>query len=287
LAAGQAINLADRLLAVPPDQRTPAQQQRIRRFYLDRVDKEYAKLRAELAETIKLKVDSEKGTPALMVMRDLPNPRDTFLLKRGQYDQPGEKVAPGVPGALPPLPEGAPRNRLGLALWLVHASNPLTARVAVNRWWQMYFGAGLVKTVEDFGVTGEVPSHPELLDYLATELQRTEWNVKAMQKLIVMSATYRQASQFSKIHSEDPENRLLGRGPRYRLAAETVRDNALAISGLLKEKIGGPSVKPYQPAGLWEDVTVSRQGRYVLERGTGFTAAACIRSGSGPARRRR
>jgi len=270
LAAGQALNLADKLLSIPTDKRSPAQQQQVRRFYLDRVDKEYAALRKELASAIALKVEAEKEAPALMVMQDMPQPRDTFVLKRGQYDQPGEKVTLGVPSVLPLLPEGAPRNRLGLAQWLVHPSNPLTTRVAVNRWWQLYFGTGLVKTVEDFGATGELPSHPELLDYLATELLRTNWDFKAMQKLIVTSATYRQSSQFSPAHSDDPENRLLARGPRGRLSAETVRDNALAISGLLKEKIGGPSVKPYQPPGLWEDVTVSRQGRYVLEKGDGL-----------------
>jgi hypothetical protein len=271
LAAGQQVNVASNLLAVAADKRTPAQQAAVRRFYLDRIDTEFARLKAELAETSRQKNGVEKAIPALMVMQDQPNPRDTFLLKRGQYDQPGEKVASGVPAVLPPLPEGAPHNRLGLAKWLVHSSNPLTARVAVNRCWQMYFGTGLVKTVEDFGVTGEAPSHPELLDWLATELIRSSWDVKAMQKLIVCSATYRQSSRSTKeMNERDPENRLLARGPRNRLSAETVRDNALAISGLLKEKVGGPSVKPYQPQGLWEDVTVDRRGRYVQEKGDGL-----------------
>jgi hypothetical protein len=143
--------------------------------------------------------------------------------------------------------------------------------VAVNRWWQMYFGTGLVKTVEDFGITGELPSHPALLDWLATELVRTGWDVKAMQRLIVTSATYRQDSRVTKeLADRDSDNRLLGRGPRQRLSAEAVRDNALAISGLLAERVGGPSVKPYQPPGLWEDVTVERRGRYVADRGDGL-----------------
>ncbi len=157
---------------------------------------------------------------------------------------------------LPPLPKGAPNNRLGFARWLVDPSNPLTARVAVNRFWQMYFGAGLVKTVEDFGSQGEWPSHPELLDWLATEFVRTGWDIKAMQKLIVTSATYRQSSKTTpELLQKDPENRLLARAPRLRLPAGAIRDQALAVSGLLVEQLGGPSVKPYQPAGLWKELS--------------------------------
>ena len=199
----------------------------------------------------------ERTFPTVMVMAELPARRDTFLLIRGAYDKPGDKVEPGVPATLPPLPSGAPNNRLGLAKWIVDPSNPLMARVTMNRFWQTYFGTGIVKTVEDFGVQGEWPSNPELLDWLATEFVRTGWDVKAMQKLIVMSATYRQSSQVTpELLQRDPENRLLARGPRVRLAAEEVRDQALAASGLLAEKIGGPSVKPYQPAGLWKEVTM-------------------------------
>ncbi len=268
LAAGRPVNLIANLLAIPPEKRTPAQKGQIRRFYLERIDKDYAGLRNERDEAIRQKQELEKSFPVLMVMQELPAQRNCFVLKRGQYDQPGEKVSAGVPAILPHLPEHAPKNRLGLAQWLVDPSNPLTARVAVNRWWQMIFGTGLVKTIEDFGQTGELPSHPELLDYLAIELVRSHWNVRATLKLIVMSATYRQSSRMTQEQRErDPENRLLGRGARFRLPAELVRDNALAISGLLKESIGGPSVKPYQPPGLWEDVTVSRRGVYVAERG--------------------
>jgi hypothetical protein len=165
-------------------------------------------------------------------------------------------VERGLPAVLPPLPAGATNDRLGFAKWLTDPSNPLTARVAVNRFWQMYFGTGLVKTSEDFGSQGEWPSHPELLDWLATEFVRTGWNVKSMQKTIVMSATYRQSSRVTPdLLQRDPENRLLARGPRLRLSAEMMRDQALAISGLLVEKIGGPSVKPYQPAGLWKELS--------------------------------
>jgi hypothetical protein len=164
-------------------------------------------------------------------------------------------VTPEVPAALPPLPAGAPRNRLGLAQWLVDPRHPLTARVAVNRYWEMYFGTGLVETSEDFGSQGAPPSHPELLDWLATEFVRTGWDVKAMQRLIVTSATYRQASRVTpQLLERDPRNRLLARGPRFRLPAEVVRDNALAVSGLLNSQLGGPSVFPYQPPNVWEEI---------------------------------
>ena len=268
LASGQPVSLPATFFVVPAEKRTPSQQAQLRRYYLDRVDKEYAQLKKDVADALRQKQDLEKSFPAVMVMQEMPHPRDVFVLKRGQYDQPGEKVAVGVPGVLSPLPDTAPKNRLGLAQWLVNPTHPLTARVAVNRWWQMLFGTGLVKTVEDFGLTGELPSHPELLDYLATELVRNHWDVRATLKLIVMSSTYRQSSRMTQeLRERDPENRLLARGARYRLSAETVRDNALAISGLLKDTIGGPSVKPYQPAGLWEDVTVDRRGHYVAEKG--------------------
>ena len=190
-----------------------------------------------------------------MIMAEMKKPRDTFVLGRGQYDNPKEKVTPGVPAFLPPMAPGLPMNRLGLAKWIVDPGNPLTARVAVNHFWQEYFGTGIVKTSEDFGSQGEPPSHPLLLDWLATEFVRTGWNVKAMQRLIVTSATYRQSSRVTpELEERDPENRLLARGPRFRLPAELIRDNALAVSGLLDDRIGGPSVYPYQPKGLWEEM---------------------------------
>ncbi len=196
-----------------------------------------------------------ESVPTVMVMEELPGPNETRILIRGLYDRPGEKVERGVPEVLPPLPDGAPKNRLGLARWLADPSNPLTARVAVNRFWQLYFGRGIVKTVEDFGSQGDWPSHPELLDWLALEFVRSGWNVKALQKTILMSATYRQSSKVSpELLTRDPENRLLARGARLRLPAETIRDQALSVSGLLVERIGGPSVKPYQPPGIWMDL---------------------------------
>jgi hypothetical protein len=177
------------------------------------------------------------------------------VLARGDYRNHTDKVTPGVPSMLPPLPAGIPANRLALAKWLVDPSHPLTARVTVNRYWQMYFGHGLVKTSEDFGSQGEPPVNQDLLDWLATEFIRTGWDMKAMQRLIVTSATYRQSSKVTpELHERDPENRLLARGPRFRLPAEMVRDNALAVSGLLNARIGGHSVLPYQPPGLWEEL---------------------------------
>jgi hypothetical protein len=199
--------------------------------------------------------------PTVMVMQDSAAPRETHLLVRGAYDRPGDKVEPGVPGVLtsgsPGMGSaGVPKNRLGLARWLVDRANPLTARVAVNRLWETDFGVGLVKTVEDFGSQGEWPSNPDLLDWLATEFVDNGWDVKALQKTIVMSATYRQVSKATpELMQKDPENRMLARGPRVRLPAEMVRDQALAVSGLLVDKIGGPSVKPYQPAGLWKELS--------------------------------
>jgi hypothetical protein len=197
----------------------------------------------------------EKSITTTMVMAEMSKPRDTFVLGRGQYDNKGEKVTPGVPLFLPPMSQDLPINRLGLAKWILDPSNPLTARVAVNQYWQQYFGTGIVKTAEDFGSQGEGPSHPGLLDWLATEFVQSGWNIKAMQRLIVTSATYRQSSRASReLIERDPENRLLARGPRFRLPAEVVRDNALAISGLLNDKVGGPSAYPYQPEGLWEEM---------------------------------
>jgi len=193
--------------------------------------------------------------PTVMVMADSPTPRPTFVLKRGAYDAPGEPVQPATPGFLPPFRPEWPRNRLGLARWLTAPENPLTARVTVNRFWQSFFGTGIVKTADDFGSQGEWPVHPELLDWLATTFVESGWDVKALQKTIVMSAAYRQSSGVtSELLTRDPDNRLIARGPRFRLGPEVIRDQALAVSGLLVKKVGGPSVKPYQPAGLWQEL---------------------------------
>jgi hypothetical protein len=187
-----------------------------------------------------------------LVMQELPKPRETKVMIRGNFKNLGDAVTPGVPAKLHPLPDGAPANRLGLARWLVDPNNPLVRRVTMNRIWARYFGRGFVETSEDFGVQGELPTHPELLDWLATELVERKWSLKAMHKLIVTSATYRQSAKVTpELYKRDPYNRLFARGPRFRMDAEMVRDNALAISGLLDRKIGGPSVFPYQPDGVW------------------------------------
>jgi hypothetical protein len=210
--------------------------------------------RSRTAGLEKQRAGIERQVPSAMVMQEMASPRDTFLLVRGQYDKPGEKVTAEVPASLPSMPKDAPKNRLGLARWLVSPEQPLMARVTVNRFWQVFFGTGLVKTAEDFGIQGELPSHPELLDWLAVEFMQ-KWDVKALVRSIVTSATYRQSSVVTpSLHSRDPENRLLARGPRFRLQAEFIRDQALAISGLLNRKIGGASVFPYQPAGLWQEL---------------------------------
>ncbi len=207
--------------------------------------------------------------PTVMVMVESETPRPAYVLRRGAYDAHGEEVRPDVPAFLPPLPPDVPRNRLALARWLVSKENPLTARVTVNRLWQMLFGTGLVKTVEDFGAQGEPPIHAELLDWLAVEFMDSGWDIRHILKTIVTSATYRQSSQGSPaLLQRDPENRLLARGPRVRLAPEMIRDQALFVSGLLVEKLGGPSVKPYQPAGLWQELSGSKG--YVQDTGEGL-----------------
>jgi hypothetical protein len=208
-----------------------------------------------------------KDIPITMVMQENPQTRDTFLLVRGDFRAKGEKVSRGVPASLPQPPPGTADSRLGLAHWLVDPGNPLVARVTVNRYWQQYFGTGLVKTSDDFGSRGDWPSHPELLDWLASEFVASGWNVKAIQRLIVMSATYRQSATVDKkLLEHDPYNRLLGRGARFRLDAEMIRDNALSVSGLLNDKLGGPSVSPYQPAGLWDELTSG--DKYTQSKGT-------------------
>jgi len=231
-------------------------QTRLTEYFLKHdAPEKFRQLYTRLAELRKERDKLEKSVTTTMVMAEMSKPRDTFILGRGQYDNKGEKVTSGVPAFLPPMSSDMPPNRLGLAKWILDPANPLTARVVVNQYWQQYFGTGIVKTAEDLGSQGEPPSHPDLLDWLATEFVRSHWDIKAMQRLIVTSATYRQSSRASReLIERDPENRLLARGPRFRLPAEMVRDNALAISGLLNDKIGGPSVYPYQPKGLWEEM---------------------------------
>ncbi len=205
-----------------------------------------------------------------LVMQERPTEPQAWVLIRGEYDQRGDQVKPGVPAILPEIPAGSPRDRMGLARWLVSPDNPLTARVMINRMWQSVFGVGIVKTSEDFGVMGERPSHPELLDWLAVEFVESGWNINHMIKLMLTSAAYRQNSVVTKDKlRRDPENRFLARGPRLRLDAELLRDQVLAVSGLLRRDIGGPSVKPYQPSGLWNVVAITGSNTRVFKRDSG------------------
>ena len=238
----------ERIARKPAAQRTDEEVKQLRDYFVAHHHPQIA-LKQRIAAIEK---ELQAQFPATMVMQELPQPRATHVLHRGQYNEPREKVAADVPAIFPRLPDGAPANRLGFARWLVDPAHPLTARVAVNRYWQRLFGIGLVKTSEDFGVQGELPSHPDLLDWLALEFIRSGWDIKQMQRLIVTSATYRQSSQVGKAaYQRDPDNRLLARGPRLRLDGEEVRDAALSVSGLLVSKLGGRSVYPYQPKGLW------------------------------------
>jgi mono/diheme cytochrome c family protein len=242
------------LLGIPAAERTPSQQRELAAHYrtvsptVRRLDRELFHLNLRESELANAKYST-------LVMQERSERRPTHIQNRGNFLDTGKEVTPGVPGFLHPLSECDTTNRLALAHWLMSPDNPLTARVTVNRFWEHFFGVGIVKTSEDFGRQGEAPSHPELLDWLATEFQRTGWDVKAMQKLIVMSATYRQASSASEpLLEKDLYNRLLARGPRFRLDSETMRDQALAASGLLDLGVGGPSVYPVQPANLWKEI---------------------------------
>ncbi|MEZ4701366.1 MAG: DUF1553 domain-containing protein [Rhodothermales bacterium] len=242
-------------------------------YVLASQDEPYRRLSERLKTLRMAEFDLIEPVMEVMVMEEMPEIRETHILNRGQYDQPRDRVDPGTPAAVLSFPDTLPRNRLGLAQWLFAPENPLTARVAVNRFWQMYFGRGLVATPGDFGFQGMLPSHPALLDWLAAEFVASGWDVKALQKRIVMSATYRQASQPREgLREVDPENVLLARGPSYRFSAEMIRDNALAASGLLVRKVGGPSAKPYQPEGLWiEKGTFSPMLlRYIPDKGEGL-----------------
>ncbi len=243
-----------RILAIPPEERSTEQAYRVSQYHLS-VAPERAWHRYQI-RNLRERIAYLTKPQEVMVMDVAAKPRVTHVLARGQYDQPLERVDPGTPAVLPPPPADAPANRLGLARWLVQQEHPLTSRVAVNRIWELLFGQGLVSTSADFGSQGDPPSHPELLDYLAVEFRESGWNVKRMIKTICMSATYRQSSAGTPEQlRRDPNNRLLARGPRFRLPAEMIRDQALAASGLLSPRVGGPSVRPYQPAGLWKEVS--------------------------------
>lgn len=230
-------------------------------------DKGYADLLKTLKEKLNHRNGISSSIPRVMVMKDLAEPRKTFMLEKGIYNQPQDEVFRAVPARLPGLPEGAPVNRLGLARWLVAPENPLTARVTVNRFWQQFYGIGLVKTPEDFGLQGERPVHPELIDWLASEFVSSGWDTKGLIRLLVTSTAYRQSSRLTgDLTQRDPENRLLARGPRYRMPFWMIRDQALAVSGLLVPVIGGPPVKGYQPEGVWEEATFGNK-RYSQDHG--------------------
>lgn len=263
-----------KILDVAEAERTSEQNDLLLRYFETTVRPQVGQ-RLDAHEATITKLQGELGQlnsaiPNSLVMNDAAEFRETFVLNRGEYDQPGEAVKPGVPAALPPLPADAPPNRLALAQWLVRPDHPLTARVTVNRIWQHYFGNGLVKTTYDFGLQGESPSHPELLDWLAVEFIESGWDIKHLHRLIVTSHTYRQTSKApNELVKRDPDNRLLARGPRFRLDAEVIRDMALDSGHLLVEKIGGQSVKPYQPPGLWEAVgyTSSNTAKFTRDSG--------------------
>ncbi|NOT60936.1 MAG: DUF1549 domain-containing protein [Acidobacteria bacterium] len=262
----------DQLAAISPTKRTATQTLKLQRaFIAQAAPSELQQASQQLAALKQQRQAFIDDLPTTMVMEEMATPRVAYRLNRGGYDAPAEPVERIVPAVLPPLPNDLPRNRLGLARWLTSKEHPLTARVTVNRFWQMLFGVGLVKTSEDFGSQGELPSHPELLDWLALSFRdgRDNWDVKQLFKTIVMSATYQQASSRNATN-EDVENRLLSRGPRTRLSVEMIRDQALFISGLLVEKRGGPSVKPYQPEGIYKDMGFGGLTGYEQAKGEGL-----------------
>jgi hypothetical protein len=250
---------------------------KLRRFFLALVgrpvNEEIASAREAWETARAARIIAEESAPGTFVFRDLEKPRESFVMFRGQYDKPGEKVEPGVPAVLPQIKTakaGKRLTRLELAQWLVDPDNPLTARVAVNRLWQQVFGTGLVKTSYDFGTQGESPSHPELLDWLAADFRESGWDVKRLVKQLVMTEAFRRCAGVTpEMLAKDPANRLYARGPRMRLDAEQVRDNALFVSGLINLKMGGPGVKPYQPPNIWEPVGYSDSNTrfYLQDRG--------------------
>jgi hypothetical protein len=247
---------------------TEDQRDKLMHYYLQHYQPEYQKHYTQLTKERGKANEILTAQPEVMIMQERSHPRKTFILNRGAYDAPTREVQPNTPEVIMPFPDDLPRNRLGLAKWLIHEDNPLTARVAVNRYWQLLFGRGLVKTSNDFGNQGELPSHPELLDWLTIEFRESGWDVKQLLKLMVMSATYQQSSVAEpEKRQADPENKWIARGPSYRMPAEMIRDNALAASGLLNDTIGGPSVKPYQPKGLWKELATRNVTVYVQDTG--------------------
>ncbi|MFN3193958.1 MAG: PSD1 and planctomycete cytochrome C domain-containing protein [Aureliella sp.] len=247
-------------LVKTPAERGAAGDRRLKNWYLQYAAKEeWREIKKQEVQLNRKKGTVRSKILSVMVMRELEKPRATHVLTRGNYEAPAQQVSSDVPHFLPSLPNNENSTRLDLARWLVHSNNPLTARVQVNRYWQTFFGTGIVKTAEDFGVQAELPSHPELLDWLAVEFRESGWNVKRLQRLIVTSETYLQASKFrADLKDSDPANRLLARGPRYRMPSSLIRDAALSSAGLLNPQTGGPPVYPYQPKGLWKEFSLER-----------------------------
>ncbi len=260
---GEAKELADVVeahaaLPIEAEKRTPAQKKLLRAQFIAAFDAPSIELATKLDRLLgeESRLRARGGVTLIMEEKKDSEPF-AHILNRGEYTQPGDKVSAATPTALPPLPADAPRNRLGLARWLVAPENPLTARVTVNRTWQQFFGTGIVESAGDFGVTGSQPSHGALLDWLAIEFRDSGWDFRQLVRQIVTSATYRQSAVVSpQLLERDPANRLFARGPRYRLDAEQLRDQALATSGLLVAKLGGRPVRPYQPEGIWEEVAM-------------------------------
>ncbi len=257
------------LLAKSADGRTEEENKEFYNFWLSTIDEKSMAPSLQLANLEQEKNEIKARGTIAHVMQEKDEPATAYVLNRGEYDQRLDQVTPATPAVLPTMPEDYPRNRLGFAKWLLLPEHPLTARVTVNRFWQEVFGTGLVKTAGDFGVSGQLPSHPKLLDWLAIEFRESGWDIKQFFKLLVMSATYRQAAITTPEKLEkDPANQLLAHGPRFRMDAEMVRDYALATSGLLASKLGGPSVKPYQPPGVWEAIAMDVSNTATYQRGT-------------------
>ena len=263
-------DLVEETIKTPEQKRTAAQNDLLKSYYFSVYDTPYLNQEKEIEKARKENIALLKRTTTTMVFREAPQPKQAFILVRGEYDKKGEPVVRNTPAVLPDISNEYPKDRLGLAKWLTEPGHPLTARVTVNRFWQQFFGVGLVKTSEDFGSQGEPPSHPKLLDWLAVDFRENGWNVKRLMKQIAMSSTYRQASNVnSELIALDPHNRLYARGPRFRMDAEVIRDQALSLSGLLVDKMGGPSVKPPQPDGLWFAVGYSGSNTVRFTKDTG------------------
>ena len=272
LKTDPAAEAARRLMAKPVDQLTKTETKTLEKLFAESPEHPRFAATAKVA-TAKTGFDTANNAPVtVMVMNELPKPRDAFVLLRGEYDKIGPKVERALFRALPPMPAGEPNNRLGFARWLVSGTHPLTGRIWVNRAWERFFGIGLVKTSENFGSQAEWPSNPELLDWLAVEFVDRKWDMKAMQKLIMTSSAYRRsAAVTAEMLDKDPDNRLLARGPRFRLPAEVIRDQALWTAGLLVDKQGGPSVKPYMPEAVWDETSVYGDMRnYKADTGEGL-----------------